>query len=358
LAPTERPKAKPDRPLPRVPGQGLDEKSAGVWASMSRPDFKALGLLPDDDEPAPQPVEEETPKEVPFSFEGTAVAEKYDVGPELSRTGSSRTHTAKAKEGGKDVLVIVYSKSISPVYNKRTCRAAEKSLAALAADAPHVQAPIESFVGKESSFFVVGTNEGDLASTIKTKLADTYNEKHAALAMKQMLQAVNACHSNNVLHRDATVFSLFVRSVSADSIEVELGNFLSAVKLRDPAKLPTDEPTCSDLFKSPEIMAGDAYGFPSDMWAVGCTAYFLLCGHAPFSTEKNRLRRRMSIKTANVPIIEAEWKDCSEDARDFVKKLLTKAADRLTAAQALEHPWIANLGASKLLPDVPKNITL
>lgn len=357
MAPTERPKARPERPLPRVPGQGLDSQSSGVWASMSRPDFKALGLLPDEDEPKEQPVEEETPKEVPFAFEDTPVAEKYEVGAELSRTGSSRTHHATAKEGGEEVYVVVFSKSISPVYSKKACRRAEKALNSLA-EAPNVQTLVASFVGRESSFFVVAKNEGEVASVIKSKLAQSYSEKLACSVVKQMLLAVAASHANKVLHRDATVFNLFVKSFTADSLDVVLGNFSSALKIRDPAKLPDDEPSCNDLFKSPEIAAGEPYGFPSDMWAVGCSAFFLLCGHAPFSGEKNRLRRRMSIKSAAVPIVETEWKDVSQDARDFVKKLLAKAPERLTAEQALQHPWIISGGSAALLPSVPATISL
>jgi serine/threonine protein kinase len=39
---------------------------------------------------------------------------------------------------------------------------------------------------------------------------------------------------------------------------------------------------------------------------------------------------------------DPEWEEVSEEAKDLIKSLLTNENDRLTAKQALKHPWIKN----------------
>jgi len=35
-----------------------------------------------------------------------------------------------------------------------------------------------------------------------------------------------------------------------------------------------------------------------------------------------------------------EWKNVSEGAKDLVTRLITKAEERLSAEDALKHPWL------------------
>lgn len=137
-----------------------------------------------------------------------------------------------------------------------------------------------------------------------------------------------------------------------------VGNFAQAV-IYDPASPPSDEPAGNELFKSPELASEEPHSFPADMWSVGCTAYYLLCGHAPFAGEKNRLRRRMSIKSAVYKFADTEFANVSESGRDFIKKLLqSKPGDRMTAKAALSHPWLATPSGDVVLELVGQQITL
>jgi len=42
-----------------------------------------------------------------------------------------------------------------------------------------------------------------------------------------------------------------------------------------------------------------------------------------------------------------EWECVSSDAKDLIKKLITKPEKRLTANEALQHRWIKNLTSKK-----------
>jgi len=83
-----------------------------------------------------------------------------------------------------------------------------------------------------------------------------------------------------------------------------------------------------------------------DMWAVGVIAFVLLCGCFPFNQQNVRTVHRSHYKL--------EWpkwaKNISHDAREFVATLLEyRPSKRLTASQALAHPWIV----ARSVPNLP-----
>ena len=104
----------------------------------------------------------------------------------------------------------------------------------------------------------------------------------------------------------------------------------------------------------------------SDIWAIGVITYFLLCGYTPFDRESN-LEEMQAILAADYSFTPIEyWRNVSDTARDFIRRCLTIDANaRMTAHQALQHPWIKTadptspetpVGAGQdLLPTVKKN---
>ncbi|KAJ1436051.1 Protein kinase domain [Sesbania bispinosa] len=97
----------------------------------------------------------------------------------------------------------------------------------------------------------------------------------------------------------------------------------------------------SAYYVAPEVLHR-SYGTEADMWSIGVIAYILLCGSRPFwaRTESGIFR---AVLKADPNFDEAPWPSLSADAIDFVKRLLNKDyRKRLTAAQALSHPWLVN----------------
>ena len=102
-----------------------------------------------------------------------------------------------------------------------------------------------------------------------------------------------------------------------------------------------------------------------DVWAIGVITYFLLCGYTPFDRDSN-YEEMQAILAADYHFAPEEyWRGVSEAARDFIRRCLTiDQGQRMTAYQALTHPWIAppadDAGGSRgtgadLLPVVRKN---
>ena len=78
------------------------------------------------------------------------------------------------------------------------------------------------------------------------------------------------------------------------------------------------------------------------MWSFGVILYLLITGHTPFNGS-NPQELLESVLDATYSMDESDWKYFSENAKDMVSKLLVKdPSKRLTAGEALKHPWFEN----------------
>lgn len=76
------------------------------------------------------------------------------------------------------------------------------------------------------------------------------------------------------------------------------------------------------------------------MWSIGVTCYLLLCGDTPFNGKnRQQLFRRISCDEPTFP--DDKWGHISDEAVEFVRKMLTKdPAKRFSAIEALQHRWL------------------
>ncbi|KAL9190435.1 hypothetical protein ACHAXT_007646 [Thalassiosira profunda] len=90
---------------------------------------------------------------------------------------------------------------------------------------------------------------------------------------------------------------------------------------------------------APEVLR-QSYDKACDLWSVGITAYILIAGYPPFSGTDSEQTRRL-VLVGDFVFGEDDWSLVSEDAKDFVRRLLQMdPAQRMTAEEALKHPWI------------------
>ncbi|KAK3042073.1 hypothetical protein RJ639_001775 [Escallonia herrerae] len=95
----------------------------------------------------------------------------------------------------------------------------------------------------------------------------------------------------------------------------------------------------SAYYVSPEVLRR-SYSVEADIWSIGVITYILLCGSRPFwaRTESGIFR---SVLRADPNFDDSPWPAVSVEAKDFVRRLLNKDhRKRMTAAQALTHPWL------------------
>ncbi|KAM0857262.1 hypothetical protein ACQ4PT_048578 [Festuca glaucescens] len=96
-------------------------------------------------------------------------------------------------------------------------------------------------------------------------------------------------------------------------------------------------------FMAPEVARGEEQGPAADVWALGCTVVEMATGRAPWSDMEEVLAAMHRIGyTDAVPEVPA-W--LSAEAKCFLAACFGRdPRDRCTAAQLLEHPFLASAG--------------
>ncbi|XP_006899237.1 PREDICTED: calcium/calmodulin-dependent protein kinase type II subunit delta-like [Elephantulus edwardii] len=146
------------------------------------------------------------------------------------------------------------------------------------------------------------------------------SEADASHYIQQILESVNHCHLNGIVHRDLKPENLLLASKSKGAA-VKLADFGLAIEVQ------------GDQQKDP-------YRKPVDMWACGVILYILLLGYPPFWDEDQH-RLYQQIKAGAYDFPSPEWDRLTPEAKDLINKILTiNPAKRITASEALKHPWI------------------
>uniref|UniRef100_A0A6I8R576 calcium/calmodulin-dependent protein kinase n=1 Tax=Xenopus tropicalis TaxID=8364 RepID=A0A6I8R576_XENTR len=156
--------------------------------------------------------------------------------------------------------------------------------------------------------------------------------------IQQILEAVLHCHQMGVVHRDLKPENLLLAS-KLKGAAVKLADFGLAIEVQG------DQQAWFGFagtpgYLSPEVLRKDPYGKPVDMWACGVILYILLVGYPPFWDEDQH-RLYQQIKAGAYDFPSPEWDTVTPEAKDLINKMLTiNPAKRITAAEALRHPWI------------------
>nr|CAD7573347.1 unnamed protein product [Timema californicum] len=93
-------------------------------------------------------------------------------------------------------------------------------------------------------------------------------------------------------------------------------------------------------YLSPEVLKKEPYGKPVDIWACGVILYILLVGYPPFWDEDQH-RLYAQIKAGAYDYPSPEWDTVTPEAKNLINQMLTvNPSKRITASEALKHPWI------------------
>lgn len=275
----------------------------------------------------------------------------YELGDEVGRGHFGYTCSAKAKKGsfkGHDVAVKVIPKSkMTTAIAIEDVRREVKILRALTGHKNLVQF-YDAYEDDDNVYVVMELCKGgELLDRILSR-GGKYSEEDAKAVMVQILNVVAFCHFQGVVHRDLKPENFLFISKEENSplkaIDFGLSDYVKPdERLNDIVG--------SAYYVAPEVLHR-SYGTEADMWSIGVIAYILLCGSRPFwaRTESGIFR---AVLKADPSFDEAPWPSLSPEAIDFVKRLLNKDfRKRLTAAQALSHPWLANYHDVKIPSDM------
>lgn len=276
---------------------------------------------------------------------------KCELGEEVGRGHFGYTCKAKFKKGeskGKDVAVKVIPKAkMTTAIAIEDVRREVKILRALTGHSNLVQF-YDAYEDHENVYVVMELCEGgELLDKILAR-GGKYTEDDAKAVMIQILNVVAFCHLQGVVHRDLKPENFLFMSKDEDSplkaIDFGLSDFVKPdERLNDIVG--------SAYYVAPEVLHR-SYSTEADVWSIGVISYILLCGSRPFwaRTESGIFR---AVLKADPIFEEPPWPSLSAEAKDFVKRLLNKdPRKRMTAAQALSHPWIRNNNDIKVPLDI------
>jgi len=117
-------------------------------------------------------------------------------------------------------------------------------------------------------------------------------------------------------------------------------------------------------FIAPEIIRGEYnnqkvdFGPPVDMWSLGVILYILLIGNSPFLANNTDAVFDL-IKKGEYSLDASVVREISSEGKDLITKLFElDPSRRITASEALRHPWITEFHelSKKTLPHVAARI--
>ncbi|XP_037035375.1 calcium/calmodulin-dependent protein kinase type II alpha chain isoform X3 [Bradysia coprophila] len=165
-----------------------------------------------------------------------------------------------------------------------------------------------------------------------------YSEADASHCIQQILESVNHCHQNGVVHRDLKPENLLLAS-KAKGAAVKLADFGLAIEVMAEQQAWFGF-AGTPGYLSPEVLKKEPYGKSVDIWACGVILYILLVGYPPFWDEDQH-RLYSQIKAGAFDYPSPEWDTVTPEAKNLINQMLTvNPYKRITAAEALKHPWI------------------
>jgi len=254
----------------------------------------------------------------------------YEIDKELGKGATSVVHKCNAKGTKNHWAVKVIKKSV------------EKKIACteigvlLKLKHPNIIRLKEVFeTANEISLVLELVTGGELFDRIVSR--GFYSEKDAAKCVKEMLEAVKYLHENDVVHRDLKPENLLYENTSDDAC-LKIADFGLSKMVSDEVQMQT---VCGTPgYCAPEVLRGKKYNQAIDLWSVGVITYILLCGYEPFYSDHEPEMFKKIIK-CDYEFDSPWWDEVSENAKDLIRKLLVlDDRKRLSAAQALQHPWV------------------
>uniref|UniRef100_A0AAY4AZ78 calcium/calmodulin-dependent protein kinase n=1 Tax=Denticeps clupeoides TaxID=299321 RepID=A0AAY4AZ78_9TELE len=165
-----------------------------------------------------------------------------------------------------------------------------------------------------------------------------YSEADASHCIHQILDSVCHIHQHDIVHRDLKPENLLLAS-KCKNAAVKLADFGLAIEVQG------DQQAWFGFagtpgYLSPEVLRKEAYGKPVDIWACGVILYILLVGYPPFWDEDQH-KLYQQIKAGAYDFPSPEWDTVTPEAKNLINQMLTiNPAKRITAQEALKHPWV------------------
>ena len=177
---------------------------------------------------------------------------------------------------------------------------------------------------------------GDLFSYLE-KRNFRLPENQACKFMHKMCAAIYYIHQYGIAHRDLKPENVLMTS-NDENADLRILDF-GLSKIIGPDEKCT-EPYGTLSYVAPEVLLDIPYGKEVDLWSLGVIAYLMLSGSLPFDDRESEEEIARKTVSEDPPYKGSIWKKISDEAKDFIKKLLVKNPEkRMNVKEALQHEW-------------------
>lgn len=273
--------------------------------------------------------------------------QKYEPKETLGSGLSSVVRRCVHKETGMEYAVKIidrYSDKGKMMKGRDEATQVRTEIEALSkvAGHPNIIKLVDVYESSAFFFLVFELAQGGELFDYLTKVV-TIPEKEARKLMVQIFSAVAHMHKNSVVHRDLKPENILLDETN----RVVVSDFGFAITLLENEKIRefcgTYGYLAPETLKCYMLENEPGYGKEVDLWACGVILYTLLVGFAPF-WHRRQVTMIKSITEGKYKFGSPEWDDISEGPKDLIRKLLVvDAKKRITADQALLHPWLEGL---------------
>lgn len=204
-------------------------------------------------------------------------------------------------------------------------------------DHPHIVRMREIFYSKRHIFMIMDlATGGELFNLVTKNPGDCATEMEIRRMLTNMLSAVGYMHRHGIVHRDLKLENWLMQA-PGDTTAIKLIDFGLSKHFVEEQHM--QQAVGSTYYVAPEVLQG-SYGPKCDMWSMGVIAYMMVSGAPPFWGNGDA-QVRAKIVRGEYDMPDVLFQHLSADAKDFIAKMLVvDPKKRLSAEQALAHPWL------------------
>ena len=219
-------------------------------------------------------------------------------------------------------------------------------------DHPNIVKIFKFYITEEAFYLIMELcSVGELYYEIIN--CESFTEEKAAYIMYQILSVVFYCHSNNIIHRDLKPENILIEKKESNGfIRIKICDFGTA-KMFEKGRIER-KIVGSSYYIAPEVLSKN-YDEKCDLWSCGVIMYILLSGRAPFegNTDQEVMEK---VRLGKYSLSVTPFDKISNEAKDLIQSLLKiDPLDRISADEALKHPWFITNNTRQKVNDILKD---